>query len=118
MLQFFNAGVGSTLKTLVIDEFESLVYKFILCIDLSWKYFYKKHKFVRMVSCILIESSGQSYAFSTVILQNIKFLHTAKCKLEGVLRCGKKSHCSFLLPCASFSKKTGQKIVDSATYFI
>lgn len=69
-----------------------------------------------MVSCILIESSGQSYAFSTVILQNIKFLHTANWKEFYVV--GKKSHCSFLLPCASFSKKTGQKIVDSATYFI
>jgi len=41
----------------------------------------------------------------------------AHCKLEGVLHRGKKSHCSFLLPCVSFSKKTGPKFVDSVTSF-
>jgi len=63
-----------------------------------------------MFGYVLIENSGQRYALETAILQNVKYLHTANWKEFYTVG---KRHCSFLLPCVSFSKKTGKKFVDS-----
>lgn len=61
-----------------------------------------------MVSCILIESSGQSYAFSTVILQNIKFLHTANWKEFYVV--GKKAIAVFCSHVLALARKLVKKL--------
>lgn len=61
-----------------------------------------------MVSCILIESSGQSYAFSIVILQNIKFLHTANWKEFYVV--GKKAIAVFCSHVLALARKLVKKL--------